>query len=160
MSTLNSAIYAGQVRHRRTRPAPHAFRNRLFMVYLDLSELPTLFRGRWLWSARRPALARFRREDHMGPPGQPLDQAVREQPDVLDEPEPAVLFQDFADNALLFEVYFWTLLRPGADLRRLRSDVRFRIDELFRENGIVIAFPQRDVHLFTKAPIEFRRVEE
>ncbi|MEJ2534397.1 MAG: mechanosensitive ion channel [Gammaproteobacteria bacterium] len=74
-----------------------------------------------------------------------LDQAVREQSDVLDEPEPTVLFQDFADNALLFEVYFWTLLRPGSDLRRLRSDVRFRIDELFRENDIVIAFPQRDL---------------
>jgi DUF1365 family protein len=59
------------------RPVPHAFRNRLFMMYLDLAELPDLFRGRWLWSARRPALARFRREDHLGPPGQSLDEAVR-----------------------------------------------------------------------------------
>jgi len=76
-----------------------------------------------------------------------LERAVREQDEILDDPEPVVLFQDFADSALLFEVYFWTLLRPGADLRRLRSDVRFRTDELFRENGIVIAFPQRDVHV-------------
>ena len=78
MTSLHSAIYAGRVRHRRMRPAPHAFSNRLFMVYLDLAELPTLFRGRWLWSARRPALARFRREDHFGRPDQPLDAAVRE----------------------------------------------------------------------------------
>ena len=76
-----------------------------------------------------------------------IGRAVREQSDVLDEPELVVLFQEFGDNALLFETYFWTLLRPGSDLRRLRSDVRFRISELFEEHGIVIAFPQRDVHI-------------
>ena len=48
------------------------------MMYLDLAELPGLFRGRWLWSATRPALARFRREDHLGDPAIPLDEAVRE----------------------------------------------------------------------------------
>jgi len=74
----HSAIYAGQVRHRRMAPVPHAFRYRLFMLYLDLGELPDLFRGRWLWSARRPALARFRRRDHLGDPAVPLDAAVRE----------------------------------------------------------------------------------
>ncbi len=42
------------------------------------AELPDLFRGRWLWSATRPAPARFRREDHLGPPDVPLDQAVRD----------------------------------------------------------------------------------
>ena len=73
-----SAIYAGRVRHRRTRPVPHDFQNRLFMMYLDLDELPALFRRRWFWSAGRPALARFRREDHLGPADQPLAQAVRD----------------------------------------------------------------------------------
>ena len=48
------------------------------MMYLDLDELPKLFRGRWLWSARRPALARFKREDHMGSSDVPLDRAVRD----------------------------------------------------------------------------------
>jgi small-conductance mechanosensitive channel len=76
-----------------------------------------------------------------------IERAVTEQEDVLKEPEPQVLFQDFADSALLFETYFWTQLRPGGDLRRLRSNIRFRIDELFREHGITIAFPQRDVHI-------------
>lgn len=76
-----------------------------------------------------------------------IRQAVTEQKDVLDEPPPVVLFEDFGDNALVFDVFFWTLLKPGGDHRLLRSDVRFRIDELFRENDIVIAFPQRDVHV-------------
>jgi len=76
--TWTSGIYAGQVRHRRLQPVPHEFTYRMFMMYLDLDELPGLFRGRWLWSARRSALASFRREDHMGPADVPLDQAVRE----------------------------------------------------------------------------------
>jgi DUF1365 family protein len=60
------------------RPVNHEFTYRLFMMYLDLDELPGLFRGRWLWSARRPALARFRREDHLGDPDVPLIESVRE----------------------------------------------------------------------------------
>jgi DUF1365 family protein len=48
---MNSCIYTGNVRHRRFSPVPHAFTYRLFMMYLDLEELPTLFKGRWLWSA-------------------------------------------------------------------------------------------------------------
>jgi small-conductance mechanosensitive channel len=38
--------------------------------------------------------------------------------------------------------------------------VRFRIDELFRENGIVIAFPQRDVHLDNLQPLQVRVLED
>lgn len=74
---MNSAIYEGQVRHRRMTPVPHAFRYRLFMMYLDLAELEDVFRGRWLWSVGRWALARFRREDHFGDPNEPLDTCVR-----------------------------------------------------------------------------------
>jgi DUF1365 family protein len=48
------------------------------MMYLDLDELPTLFAKRWLWSAKRPAIARFRRSDHLGPAEQPLIEAVRD----------------------------------------------------------------------------------
>ena len=54
------------------------FRYPLFMAYLDLDELPELFDGRLLWSARRPAVAWFRRADYLGAPGTPLDEAVRE----------------------------------------------------------------------------------
>ena len=56
----------------------HEFRYPLFMAYLDLDELPGCFDGRWLWSARRPALAWFRRSDYLGDPNVPLADAVRE----------------------------------------------------------------------------------
>jgi hypothetical protein len=50
----------------------------VFQLYLDLDELPGVFDRRWLWSARRPALAWFRRADHLGDPGRPLAEAVRD----------------------------------------------------------------------------------
>ncbi len=74
---MKSAIYTGTVRHRRTLPVPHAFRYRLFMMYLDLAELDTVFAPYWLWSAKRPAPAWFRRADFLGDRSLPLDMAVR-----------------------------------------------------------------------------------
>jgi DUF1365 family protein len=59
-------------------PVGHEFSYRMFMLYLDLAELPQVFERRWLWSASRPALARFRREDHFGDPAVPLADAVRD----------------------------------------------------------------------------------
>jgi DUF1365 family protein len=56
----------------------HEFRYGLFMVYLDLAELDRVFNGRWLWSTRRSAVARFDRRDHMGDEHQPLDESVRD----------------------------------------------------------------------------------
>ncbi len=76
--TPHSAIYEGIVHHRRGRPVLHAFRYRLFLLYVDLAELPTLFRKRWFWSASSFNLAWFRRGDHLGPPEIPLDHAVRD----------------------------------------------------------------------------------
>jgi uncharacterized protein len=73
---VKSCIYEGLVRHGRKQPVEHAFRYRVFMMYLDLDELPTLFRGRWLWSSRRPALARFRREHHLGAAEESLKTSV------------------------------------------------------------------------------------
>ncbi|MEJ2687605.1 MAG: DUF1365 domain-containing protein [Gammaproteobacteria bacterium] len=75
---MHSCLYVGSVRHRRFSPVVHAFRYGLFQVYLDLDELDTAFRGRWLWSARRPALAWLRREDHLGDPALPLKRAVQD----------------------------------------------------------------------------------
>ncbi len=74
---MQSCIYEGRVRHRRFAPTPHSFDFRLFMMFVDLDELPALFDKRWFWSARRPALAWFRREDYLGDPALPLDEAVR-----------------------------------------------------------------------------------
>jgi uncharacterized protein len=75
---VKSAIYTGWVQHRRFTPSENKFRYRLFMMYLDLAELPRVFDRFWFWSARRSALARFRREDYHGDPGKPLDAAVRD----------------------------------------------------------------------------------
>ncbi|KFL35616.1 DUF1365 domain-containing protein [Arenimonas donghaensis] len=75
---LNSAIYEGWVRHRRHAPVGHAFRYRMFQLYLDLAELDQVFSGRWLWSVDRPNLAQFRRRDYFGDPSLPLDVAVRD----------------------------------------------------------------------------------
>ncbi|MAE66445.1 MAG: mechanosensitive ion channel protein [Phycisphaeraceae bacterium] len=83
-----------------------------------------------------------------------IRQAVEEHDDVLPEPAPDVIFEDFGDSALVFDVYFWSNVDSEMELRRVRSAVRFRIDQLFREAGIVIAFPQRDVHLDTLMPLE------
>lgn len=74
---MNSGLYTGSVQHRRFRPAPHRFRFRLFMMYLDLDELPEALDGHWLWSARRAAAARFVRADYHGDPTVPLAAAVR-----------------------------------------------------------------------------------
>ncbi len=75
---MQSCVYTGRVRHRRHAPRPHAFAFRLAMLYLDLDELPRVFRGRWLWSSRRPNLAWFRRADYHGPAEVPLKQAVQD----------------------------------------------------------------------------------
>ena len=74
-------------------------------------------------------------------------QATQEHEATLNDPAPAVIFDDFGDSALVFDVYFWINATAERNLRLVRSDIRFRIVELFEENDIVIAFPQRDVHL-------------
>lgn len=74
---MNSCIYTGRVRHRRFSPVPHAFTYRLFMMYLDLDELPAVFQQRWLWSVDRPNVASFRRSDHVGDPSMPLERSIR-----------------------------------------------------------------------------------
>ena len=85
-----------------------------------------------------------------------IAQAIDEHEHVLTEPPPMVVFNNFGDNALEFLSYFWVLAGGEKDLRVICSDIRFRIDELFRENDIVIAFPQRDIHLDVISPVDVR----
>jgi len=85
-----------------------------------------------------------------------IEKATRDHKEVLSEPEPKVMFQDFGDNALIFEVFFWIQAVGERSLRVISSDIRFTIDDLFAAENIVIAFPQRDVHIdgelkFTKS---------
>jgi DUF1365 family protein len=73
-----SAVYEGTIRHRRFEPVEHEFSYRLFLMYLDLGELPGVLDPYPLFSARRAAPARFRREDFMGDPGRPLEECARD----------------------------------------------------------------------------------
>lgn len=86
---MRSALYTGRVRHRRRSPRPHAFSYAISYVWLDLGELDEVFRGRWFWSARRPALAWFRRADYLGDPAVPLDVAVRDRVEAATGRRPA-----------------------------------------------------------------------
>jgi len=73
---------------------------------------------------------------------------------ILKYPEPMVIFANFADNSLNFEIYFWTRVLNLMHLKLLESQMRFQIDEFFNKEGIVISFPQRDVHLDSIKPIK------
>ncbi len=83
-----------------------------------------------------------------------LQQAVTAHPSVLTEPGPVVLFKEFGDNALQFEVHFWIHMRTAMQGEAVDSEIRHKIDELFDEAQISIAFPQRDIHLDSLKPIE------
>lgn len=73
---MKSCIYEGPVRHRRFAPRGHEFRYGLFLMYVDLDELPRLFDRFWFWSSRRTNVAWLRRADHLGHPDRSLKEAV------------------------------------------------------------------------------------
>lgn len=72
-----------------------------------------------------------------------LLEAVAADNHVLDYPSPFVRFNDFGDSALVFDVYFFA--RELMTIEDIKSDLRFKIDDLFRENHIKIPFPQREI---------------
>jgi len=87
-----------------------------------------------------------------------LLESADENPDVLKEPSPVVRFMEFGDSSLLFELRVWsTSLVQKKGL--LISSLNFIIIEKFREYGIVIPFPQRDLHI-SGGPIEVKAVQE
>jgi DUF1365 family protein len=83
---MESCIYEGTIRHRRTAPATE-FTHPIALCFVDLEELPTLLRGRLL--ARGPGVLRFRRRDYLGDSATPLDVAVRDRVDELTGNRPA-----------------------------------------------------------------------
>ena len=84
-----------------------------------------------------------------------LKQSVESHRGVLKNPTPFVTFDDFGDSALLFTVHFF--IKDAYTDPRIKSDIRYRIDSLFREHKVTIPFPQRDVHFFAHSPL---RVEK
>jgi potassium efflux system protein len=87
-----------------------------------------------------------------------LRRAVVETARVSKEPSPTILFKDFADSALMFEIHFWIRMRTTMDRLQVESSVRYKVDQLFREEGIIIAFPQQDVHLDTTTPLSVQMI--
>ncbi|QDU87796.1 Mechanosensitive channel MscK precursor [Pirellulimonas nuda] len=83
-----------------------------------------------------------------------LKKSVGEDPHVLTHPAPVVVFRDFGDNALAFEIHFWVHMKTVMQGEEIKSDIRLAIDDTLRDAGISIAFPQRDVHLDTSRPLE------
>lgn len=77
-----------------------------------------------------------------------LLQSVSEQRGVLKTPKSFVLFDDFGESALQFSVLFF--ISDSFSVPKIKSEIRFRIDQLFREHNISIPFPQRDIHIINK----------
>ncbi|OBX21593.1 MULTISPECIES: mechanosensitive ion channel family protein [Bizionia] len=77
-----------------------------------------------------------------------LLEAANSHPEVLDDTSTVVLFTDFGDSSLIFKVVF--TVRDSFKSQFPKSDIRFEIDRLFRENNVSIPFPQRDIHIIEK----------
>jgi len=77
MQKLESCIYAGHVTHNRYAPVFHGFKYPLFMMYLDLKELPTLFKPYWSWSWQKWNIASFFRKDYADGEATDLDLTIR-----------------------------------------------------------------------------------
>ena len=73
-----------------------------------------------------------------------LIETASEHPLILKKPAPLVLFNDFGESALEFELLF--SINRSFESNIVKSDVRFAIDKAFRENSIIIPFPQRVIH--------------
>ncbi len=82
--------------------------------------------------------------------------AALEHPAVLDEPPPMVTFESFGDNTLNLGLRCY--VSAIGERLSVRTDLHLAIDRKLREAGIVIAFPQRDVHLDTSRPLDIRMV--
>jgi potassium efflux system protein len=86
------------------------------------------------------------------------EEAAREHPEVLDDPAPFIIFEGFGDNSLQLGLRVYL---PSIEHRMAtKSEINAAINSKYEEAGIVIAFPQRDVHLDTLRPLEIRMVKE
>jgi len=85
-----------------------------------------------------------------------LEKAASDHPDVLQRPVSRVMFTDFGDSSLNFELYFYSTEHWRIEF--VKSDLRFTIDRLFREQNIQIPFPQRD--LWLRSPVQINQPEQ
>ena len=80
---------------------------------------------------------------------------VKDHPEVLKDPSPSVFFNNMGDSSLDFRLLFWT--ENFENWQRIRSEVMFRIYDVMNEEGIVIPFPQRDLHI--KSIDDFQKIK-
>jgi len=83
-----------------------------------------------------------------------MEQAARQNKNVLDEPSPTVIFQSFGDNALI--IILRCFVSSVEYREKTISELNRAINEKFNEAGIVIAFPQRDLHIDASEPLSVR----
>ncbi|MRR56133.1 MAG: mechanosensitive ion channel [Deltaproteobacteria bacterium] len=77
---------------------------------------------------------------------------------ILKNPPPEVFFEEFGDNSLIFALFYWIDYGPEVNPMHVASDLRFMIDKRFAEEQIVLAFPQRDIHLDSAQPLRIEVV--
>ena len=73
---------------------------------------------------------------------------------VLDDPAPIAALSNFGDNSLDYTLYFWVELNDKTNAIVVESDLRLIIEKRLTDAGIVVPFPQRDVHLTTTLPLQ------
>ncbi len=86
-----------------------------------------------------------------------LEDVANNQKGILKNPKPFVQFDDFGDSALMFSLNFF--INDSFGDPKLKSQMRYAIDAKFRENSVVIPFPQRDVHVYQQSPFQHTAVE-
>jgi small-conductance mechanosensitive channel len=74
-----------------------------------------------------------------------LLEAAKNEQAVIRKDEVSILFTDFGESGLQFSVFFW-VSEPWQRMS-ISSNIRFKINDAFRQSGVVIPFPQRDLHL-------------
>ena len=74
-----------------------------------------------------------------------LEETAKNHPSVTLKDQVFVKFHDFGDSALIFQLFFWT--DKQWIIESIKSELRFRIDQTFRDHGVKIPFPQRDLHV-------------
>ncbi|MBL0740684.1 mechanosensitive ion channel family protein [Chryseolinea lacunae] len=79
-----------------------------------------------------------------------LNEILKKHEGIIDKPAPAVLFQGFDESAISVKILFWvTQYKDGS---RVRSELIVSIDDAFRQQGIIMPFPQREVNVRKIAP--------
>jgi small-conductance mechanosensitive channel len=87
-----------------------------------------------------------------------IEDCAKRHGNVLNNPPPQVLFDEFGESAQILTLYFWVEVSDKISSTQVASDLRFMIDKRFSDDGIVIAFPQRDVRVDPSRPIRVEMV--